>query len=1081
MPIHRPILPLIFAACGGLYAQSGFVKSANQPIPGATVTVTIGGQKLVTTTDQSGHYAFSAAPSGECSIDVQMFGFDAANKKSNCADTAKIDFALQMQESPVAQRMTRMGGAQAGGNQLESQLQSEITAPQTAAPGTAQVDGQSGNEAFQVSGSLSQGLAQNAQPDFGMMMGGPGGFGGDFGGQNGPGGGAPGGGPGGGFGGPGGGGFGGPGGGGFGGRGGGPGGQGGNRGQGQGRPGAQFGNRRAGSQIHGMAFMTLANSVVNAKPFSITGQEQAQPPYASARFGFLIGGPLVIPKIVKDTATFFYLNYTGTRSRQPYAAVETVPTALERTGNFSQTLDSTGPVQIFAPGTNAPFPGNLIPQNLLNPIAVRLLDYIPLPNQPGTVSNYQYFASPPNNSDNLNGRVMRSLNKKDRLAYHLSYQRRDGDNAQPFGFFDTLSGYGIQTDLTWTHNFTPTTILSSMVTFNRNRSETTPFFAYGPDVAAELGIAGASTNPVDYGPPNLNFTNFGPLSDGQPVLTRNQSQGGTESVILSRGKHTLTLGAQYSRNDTSTTTQQNGRGTFNFNGEATSELGANGVAVPGTGFDFADFLLGMPQSASVQYSPAMYFTQNVLTGYGLDDWKVSANLTVQLGLRYEFFAPLQEKYNEMANLDIAPGFANVVAVAPSVPGPYTGPFPAGLINPDYRNISPRLGLAYKVPFIKRSTIIRAGYGIYYNGQSYIPFGLKLAQEPQPPGLPPFAVAASVNTGPETPVSLASLPVPGEYPSEITNNYAVDRYYRTPYAQTWNLTIQHDLGSGFFMEVGYLGTKGTRLDVLTLPNEGPPGTSTGNQLANATGFTYDAPIGDSSYNALQTHLMRRLRGGISMNARYNFSKSIDDASSFGGVGGTVAQNWLDLAAERGLSSFNRTNVFTLSWVYTSPFGNPNSHFASSGWDGRLLRNWTLSGGITAESGTPLTARVLGNETQLAQTNGTGSERADATGLPVESGSGLFNPAAFIVPPVGQFGNAGRNTIPGPGLVSVNASFGRSFQFGDTRRRLEFRAEANNVLNEVNYTNYATVVNATNYGLPTAASAMRTLDIVMRFRF
>jgi len=172
---------------------------------------------------------------------------------------------------------------------------------------------------------------------------------------------------------------------------------------------------------------------------------------------------------------------------------------------------------------------------------------------------------------------------------------------------------------------------------------------------------------------------------------------------------------------------------------------------------------------------------------------------------------------------------------------------------------------------------------------------------------------------------------------------------------------------------------------------------------------------------------------------------------------------------------------MNWVYTSPFGNPNSRFASSGWAGRLLRNWSLSGGVTAETGIPLTARVLGNQVSLAQTGGVGSERADATGLPVESGSGFFNTAAFIVPPSGQFGNAGRNTIPGPGLVSVNAAFGRSFQFGDTRRRLEFRAEANNILNQVSYTNYGTVVNATNYGLPTAASAMRTLDIVMRFRF
>jgi hypothetical protein len=270
----------------------------------------------------------------------------------------------------------------------------------------------------------------------------------------------------------------------------------------------------------------------------------------------------------------------------------------------------------------------------------------------------------------------------------------------------------------------------------------------------------------------------------------------------------------------------------------------------------------------------------------------------------------------------------------------------------------------------------------------------------------------------------------------------------------------------------------------LPNQGPPGATppSGHQLGSALGFTYDAAVGDSTYHALQTRLMRRFRGGISMNARYTFSKSIDDASSFGGAGGTVAQNWLDLSAERGLSSFDRRHVFTMNWIYTSPFGNPNSRFASSGWAGRLLRNWSLSGGITAETGTPLTARVLGiSAGALAQTGGVGSQRADATGAPVTSGTGFFNTAAFVVPPPGQFGNAGRNTIPGPNLVSVNAAFGRSFQFGDTRRRLEFRVEANNILNQVSYTNFGTVVNSVNYGLPISAAGMRTLNAVMRFRF
>ena len=1071
---------LILLALGGvLYAQSGVVKSANQPIPGATVTATVGAQKVETTTSENGSYTLSAPPGGECVIKVRMFGFEPITKKANCAEGQKIDFTLQMQESPMAQRLARMAGAQGGGSQLTAQLESEINEPQATAGAAPAADGQNGNDAFLVSGSLSQGLAANARPDFGMyQMGGPslpGGPGGDpFGAQNVPGGAPGGGGPGGGFGGGpgGGGGFGGRGGGGF----GGPGGQG-NRGRGgPGGPGAQFGNRRAPSQIHGMAFFTLGNSIFDAKPFSINGETLPQPAYASSRFGFLLGGPLVIPKVVKAPSTFFYLNYTGTRARQPYSAVETVPTAAERQGNFAQAAVNGAPVTIFNPATNQPFSGNLIPTSKLNPIALGLLSYVPLPNQPGLVNNYQYVASPANNTDNLGARVMRNVGKNDRLAYHLTYQRRDADQSQPFTFLDTISGYGLQTDLTWTHNFTPTTILSSQLSFNRNRSEVTPFFANGADVATDLGIEGTSSNPLDYGPPNLNFTNFGALSDANPILTRNQSQKIAESIILSRGKHTLTYGLLYARSDLSTQTQQNGRGTFNFTGQATSELGANGVPVAGTGFDFADFLLSLPQSASIQYTDnSMYFVQNTWNAYALDDWKVSANLTLNLGLRYEFFSPLSEKYGQLANLDIAPGFTNVAVVTPAIPGPYSGPFPPGLINSDYKNISPRLGLAWKVPFFKRSPIVRAGYGIYYSGQAYLPFGLQLAEQP------PFATALNVNTSPTNVLQLATG-FTAVSPQDITNTFAVDRYYHTPYAQTWNLTIQHDLGKGFFMEVGYLGTKGTRLDVLSVPNEGPPGSPTNQlQLGNAVGFTYDNPVGDSIYNALQTHLMRRFRGGISMDARYTFSKSIDDASSFGGVGSTVAQNWLDLAAERGLSSFNRTQVFTMSWVYTSPFGNPNSHFAATGMSGRLLRNWSLSGSITAETGTPLTARVLGNTAQLAQTSGVGSGRADATGESVTSGTGFFNLSAFAPPPQGQFGDAGRNTIPGPNMLAVNMAFGRSFQFGDTRRRLEFRFEANNVFNQVSYTNINTVVNANTYGLPISAAAMRTCDVVMRFRF
>jgi hypothetical protein len=322
------------------------------------------------------------------------------------------------------------------------------------------------------------------------------------------------------------------------------------------------------------------------------------------------------------------------------------------------------------------------------------------------------------------------------------------------------------------------------------------------------------------------------------------------------------------------------------------------------------------------------------------------------------------------------------------------------------------------------------------------------------------------------------------PNQVTNTFAVDRNYRTPYAGTWNASIQHELGAGFLAEIGYLGTKGTRLDVRTLPNEPPPGSARlftqRNQFGNATGFTYDQSLGNSIFNALQLRLMRRFHRGLSINAFYQFAKSIDDSSTFGGAGNTVAQNWLDLAAERGLSSFDVRHELTANFVWSSPVAGPGSRFAPDGKVARLLKNWQLSGGLTAQTGNPLTARILGNTQRLAQTGGIGSGRAEATGLPIQGNSGFFNLDAFTSPPAGVYGNAGRNTIPGPGLVSLNLAFGRSFTLAE-RRRLEFRLEANNVLNHVNYTSLYTVVNAVNYGLPSAAGSMRSLQAVVRFRF
>lgn len=1126
-----------FLFAGAVFAQSGFVKSAGQPIPGATVTAAKDGQTLSTVTDADGHYGFPLLAPGKWTVTIEMFGFETLKQDVDySAANGPVNFDLQLKPSPVLQRLqqwaARRNGAAAGpngngsangngganrngsaagnrasnggfggqggysgggrtqpGQQIDQELQNALNNQQQAiaAPPSGT---ESSNESFLVSGSLSPGMAQGAQadsgPDMRMMGGNPFGQGSDANGAQG----VPG------FtgnqagmgGGPGGGGFGGGfGGGGFGGRGGGGGFGGGRFGGPNGRrpgqtAGAVFGNRRRrNQQIHGQMSFTLANSAVNAKPFSLNGLDIPQAAYAQTRFSVIVGGPLLLGKI-KDPKTQFFFTYFGNRGRTPELFTETVPTAAERNGDFSGALQATGttlsPVKIFEPGmSNVQFPNNTIPVSMLNGIALGLLHFYPLPNEPGYANNYQFETAQVANNDNIGLRLNRNVTNADRLSLNFQYQHRDGTTAQPFGYADTTDGYGLNVQLQWTRNLGAIGVNNAQIRFNRNYTDVVPFFAGLSNVEQGLGMSGYSTNPLDFGPPTLNFTNFGSLSDSAPRLSRNQSETPSDAITLLKGTHSISIGGGYTRAAISTLTDPNGRGTLNFTGQATSAFNAAGQAEPNTGYDLADFLLGLPQSSSIQYSGFTdYFLQNQWFAYAQDEWKARPNLTLIAGVRWEYFSPFHEKYGRLANLDIAPDFAALAPVWPGNPGPYSGAFPSGLINPDWNNFSPRLALAWKLP-TKQTTVFRAGYGIYYNGQAYVQFATQLANQP------PFATSRSTNTTTGTPLTLENA-LAATLPDTITNTFAVARGYRTPYAGTWNASLQHDFKGGFFAEIGYTGVKGTGLDVRTLPNQPPPGSALTftqrTQLGDAVGFTFDDSIGNSIFNAGHARLVRRFNHGISLNAFYQFAKSIDDSSTFGGVGNTVAQNWLDIAAERGLSSFDVRHEFNGSFVWTSPVAGPGSHIASDSKTGRLLKDWQLSGAITAQTGNPLTARVLGNGQQLAQTSGVGSGRAEATGEPIETSTGFFNLNAFTIPPPGTYGDAGRNTIPGPGLFNVNLAFARSFTFNE-RRRLEFRVESNNVLNHVNYTNLYTVVNAVNYGLPSAAGAMRTLDAVVRFRF
>jgi hypothetical protein len=372
-------------------------------------------------------------------------------------------------------------------------------------------------------------------------------------------------------------------------------------------------------------------------------------------------------------------------------------------------------------------------------------------------------------------------------------------------------------------------------------------------------------------------------------------------------------------------------------------------------------------------------------------------------------------------------------------------------------------------------VLRAGYSIFYNGSIYGELPGRLASQP------PLAQNNSNLTSIDYPLRLATGFTRASTKT-INNSFVIDRSYKDAYAQTWNFSIEQNLTKTWVLELSYIGTKGTRLDIQRAPNRAPPGSPLTAEdrrlIGNAVGFTYETSDGNSILHAGQARLTRKLTKGFSVQALYMFSKSIDDASVIGGGSAVLAQNDRDLHAERGLSTFDQRHSLTLGFTAQSPIGKKRP-LASPTATG-ILRSWILAGNITAMSGLPYTARVLGNLSDSGGSGNFGASRADATGRSVTGGSGFFNPAAFAPPLLGAFGNAGRNTIPGPSRFAMNLSLTRSFHATE-RHHIELRIEGANITNSAIFNNFGTVLNALNYGLPESALPMRTFKGTLRWKF
>ncbi len=1023
------------------------------PVPGATVTATQNGKQLTTMTDQNGDYSFRQLVDGVWTIQVEMRCFSTAKRDLAIAqDAAATEWNLELLPANDIKAMLGTGAAPQAGSAVANVPQishdqnqpgatpvakpspssAASSSPPSAGDGFKRTDvilvapkgvfdaavssGDGGNgndEAAELSEKASAELLVNGSVNNGAAS-----------------------------------------------------------------PFAQsaaFGNNRVKKNkrlYNGSLALTLDNSALDARPFSLTGQDTPKPTYNRFQGFVSLGGPLKIPHLFQNGPSFF-INYQWVRNRNATTQSGLTPTLAERNGDFSQTVNALGqPVEIIDPTTGMPFPNNLISPDRISSQAKSLLDLYPLPNFTGGGHyNYQVSTVGISHQDNLQMRVNKNIDPKNRISGTLSVQNSRADAQNTFGFLDRTDAMGLSSGVNYYHSFNPRWYLNMGYQFGRGTFRIMPFFENRENISGNAGITGNNQEPSNWGPPNLAFASITSLSDGQNSFNRNETNALSSSLLWIHGNHNFSFGGDVRRLQMNLFSQQDPRGTFTFTGAATQAI-VNGLPVSKTGSDLADFLLGIPDTSSIAFgNPDKYLRSSSYAAYFSDDWRVSAGFTLKAGLRWEYTGPLTELRGRLVNLDIAQGFKAVTPVTANGPvGPLTGrKYSDSLVSPDKHGFAPRVGLAWR-PFAASSLVIRAGYAVAYNSSVYQTIAAQLMQQP------PFSTTLSVQNGPALPLTLANGFRTSS--SAVPNTFAVDPDFRLGYAQNWQLSVQRDLPGAMLITATYLGIKGTREPREFLPNTFPVGATNPCPTCPA-GFVFLDSNGNSTRESGTVQLQRRLRSGLAGSLQYTFSKSIDDSSLVLGRGSSlIAQNWLDLGAERSVSNFDQRHVLRAQVQYTTGMGVRGGTLMD-GWRGALFKDWTVLTQIVAASGLPLTPIFL---QAVNQTGITGSIRPRLTGAPVYSGSSgpFLNPAAFAAPLPGQWGDAGRNSITGPSQLGVYASLARTFRLSD-RYDMDLRVDATNPFNHVTFPGWNTTVGSPQFGLPYIANPMRSLQTSLRARF
>ena len=824
---------------------------------------------------------------------------------------------------------------------------------------------------------------------------------------------------------------------------------------------ASFG-RNAGGQVsvvlksgtnalHGSAYEFFRNGALDARNF-LAPAGDSKPQYQRNQFGVSLGGP------VRKDRTFFFGDYEGRRVREGITRVSNVPTLAERTGDFSASA-----LPAIDPFTGQSFPEKKIPSYYLSPVGVAIAALYPAPNRSVPGQNFVSSPTERDRDDHFDLRLDHSLARSSELSVRYSF----GDRSffEPFSgaTFATVPGFGTSVPrraqnlmLSETHVFSPNVINEFRTAYNRVSAGSLQQNARN-NINGAVGLPELSSNPRDAGLSFITVTGFSPLGDefNNPQYSASNVLQFVDQVTYTRGRHLIKLGADIRDLRQNAFRDVQSRGFLNF-------LGLSGNAL-------AELLLGLPSvTGGAHLDNPQHLRSHGEYFFAQDSFRVRPDLTLSLGLRYEYNAPPVDAENRANIFDLSK--QSLVRVG-------TDGVPRSGYVPDRNNWAPRVGVAWSPG--DRSRVFRAGYGIYYD-QSALATGEGLYFNP------PYFDFKLYFPLPGLPL-LLNDPFPQNFPFALPSSaLAFQRDLRTPYAQQWNFSIQQQIGKNRVVEAAYVGAKGTKLLAARDINQPRPSPQQPNLRPNPlfADINLLESRADSVYHSLQTRFQQRLSTGLSVLVSYTWSKSLDDASNFFSSAGdpNFPQDSYNVRAERGRSNFDLRHRLALSYSYDLPFRKFDSR-----WLTALTGGWQTYGILTFQSGRPFTVALLpdfDNSNTGRSILGFGAnDRPNVVGDPQLSHrtpDQWFNPAAFAVPAFGTFGNAGRNILDGPSYQSVNLSVVKNTQIRE-RASLQFRVESFNLLNRPNFDLPDIFVGSPMFGRILSAGSPRHIQFGLKLLF